>query len=114
MQNLIKFPSLNLSLKMPLDCKSITSICCFNTDVVVLTQTMGLLNHLKPLLCYVKSEGMFSMTESNGCLKVLFSKNMHPDKIKFSETDFVGNLNDVWSKKVGKWGYSFWLCFSQP
>src|SRR6218665_668851 len=52
-QNLIKFPSLNLSLKMPLDCKSITSICGFNTDVVVLTQTMGLLNHLKPLLCYV-------------------------------------------------------------
>src|SRR6218665_2628848 len=40
----------NFQLHMPIQCKHMVSS---KGHLVVLTQTSGLLNHLKPLLCYV-------------------------------------------------------------
>jgi len=52
---------------------------------------------------YVSQKASFQWQSQTDFLKVLFSKNMHPDKIKFSETDFVSNLKclEQTSMKMG-------------
>ena len=61
---------------------------------------------------YVSQKASFQWQSKKDFLKVFFSKNMHPDKIEFSETDFGWNLKWCLEQTSMEMGLQLFGCVS--